>query len=318
MKVSVLNREMRSRKNPEKSKHYKAWVEMRLGKFGPQEKQVQLAKDLKTKPKILKELACDYTNHEVLCVLLQNPSLPAQALEHLWRHPLAEIRILVAKHPNTPPMILYYLTNENTQPRAVLEQVALHPNLSERDVRDLWWSRYEEVRGAVASHPKFPKDLLDQALADQNEAIFSRALHSPNITKGHLRTFFIYQPARRSPESILKALVHEKTDDELVNLFLQLPELTFRDPLLLLITHGFLLSKYGPDFLKKLSNKTLFFLQDVITRFKLKCLDDLKEIKDVNTVRNIHQFLENLEKSQELIPQYLHGEDVKALGTLLR
>ena len=123
-----------------------------------------------------------------------NLETPATELERLATCDDADVREAVARHPNTPPEVLYDLAGDFPEAffeNPVLELLFLEdPSLLERvsesaleaeETPEKWIRRASRssstrVRTAAAANPRLPRDVLGRLLADENDRERRRAL----------------------------------------------------------------------------------------------------------------------------------------------
>jgi len=160
-----------------------------------------------------------------------NPETPAAELERLATCDDADVREAVARHPNTPPEVLYDLAGDFPEAffeNPVLELLFLEdPSLLERvsesaleaeETPEKWLRRASRssstrVRTAAAANPRLPRDVLGRLLADENDRVRSFTIDGrPALSEKALRRLSA-DPSCRVRQSVAR---HGNTPDAVI------------------------------------------------------------------------------------------------------
>lgn len=80
-----------------------------------------------------------------------------------------KLKMLMASNPDTPHMVLEYLSRHSTQ--SILERIAENPNTPVEVLSQLAMCECTEVRAAVAENAHTPADLIKRLSSDENPDI---------------------------------------------------------------------------------------------------------------------------------------------------
>jgi hypothetical protein len=168
-------------------------------------------------PHILELLAKD-NKWEIRLAVAKNPNTPASILEDLARDCYWEIRIAVSQNPSTPASILEDLARDWYW--EIKMAVAQNPNTSARILEQL--SRDDDAyEQGVAGNPNTPEKILQQLAQDTSCYVRSSVARNPNIpvrileqlaqdNTWHVRWFIAGNP--NTPIRILQQLAKDKNN----------------------------------------------------------------------------------------------------------
>lgn len=153
--------------------------------YGDSDTRLHLAEDSNTDPKILAELAKDYTSDIIRGCVARNPNTPVAALQRLAKDGDNSVRSAVAYNKSTPIEILNELASDYDW--MVQDNVATHPN-SDATTLDIVAKHHPDWQTCqdLAENPKTSTETLDYLSTikpSKNEfKFYGKIISNPNTS----------------------------------------------------------------------------------------------------------------------------------------